>query len=675
MFSEAQQEHGATVASLGREAESRLAEQWAELQSERHNALRTVSASYVAEVEPEIPPLRGSPTCSQTPPPVSPRRPPPLLRATNAPPTSPLLVEDDASVSIGRSPPGPPPSSPPSALPASPLLARPPELLPPLEGEEQGCQCAPLVEQPFLEEAAAPRLEQISPADDVAVVKMLTAAKVGAAEAEYLVAECAAAAVAVAERAEEEMAADAERVQLGVDMLVTAEDVVATVATERISSENVELAPGSGDEYVLVVCPESVDAGQLILVSTADGRDVQTEVPEGVKPGDEFEVFIGVVRSGVEPLSPTGDDSDYMLVSCPEGVVPGQLILVTAPDGRDVEAMVPEGICPGDEFEVYVGGAVDTEDVVSEKAVALEVEEAAPQEVTAEAAQSTSAAEAASAAATAAAGEEAELLAAAAEIEAGRVAEAAEVEILSPEAEAAELRRAEDEAANEEAGLEGAAVGDEGRAEVEDVSAEEKPAAQDAQDAELLAADKDVEPDRLAERAAFEAERAHMAAGKAVQSMAADDAAVAAVAVAAAAAAAASEAEQKRLAEAEQRAAEHAALARRARVTARLMAAKQVRLAAAVEELQRTRAAFRVAEKSRDAEVIRRHRALVREVHFHKSRLDPDEHATWRAARVQAVRERLESDPASADQRRQARLLRRAVLMAGAAARLATADR
>ena len=145
--------------------------------------------------------------------------------------------------------------------------------------------------------------------------------------------------------------------------------------------------------------------------------------------------------------------------------------------------------------------------------------------------------------------------------------------------------------------------------------------------------------------------------------------------MAAAAAAAASDAEQKRLAEAEQRAAEHAALARRARVTARLMAAKQVRLAAAVEELQRTRAAFRVAEKSRDAEVIRRHRALVREVHFHKSRLDPDEHATWRAARVQAVRERLESDPASADQRRQARLLRRAVLMAGAAARLATADR
>ena len=57
-----------------------------------------------------------------------------------------------------------------------------------------------------------------------------------------------------------------------------------------------------------------------------------------------------------------GEESDFMPVSCPEGVVPGQLILVTAPDGRDVEAEVPEGISPGDEFEMFVGSVDAGED-------------------------------------------------------------------------------------------------------------------------------------------------------------------------------------------------------------------------------------------------------------------------------------------------------------------------
>jgi hypothetical protein len=34
------------------------------------------------------------------------------------------------------------------------------------------------------------------------------------------------------------------------------------------------------------------------------------------------------------------DDSDFVLVGCPAGVAAGDLILVTAPDGREVEAEV-----------------------------------------------------------------------------------------------------------------------------------------------------------------------------------------------------------------------------------------------------------------------------------------------------------------------------------------------
>lgn len=56
------------------------------------------------------------------------------------------------------------------------------------------------------------------------------------------------------------------------------------------------------------------------------------------------------------------DDEDFMTVICPDNVTEGQLILVTTPDGREVEADVPEGILPGDEFEVFIG-ILDAESV------------------------------------------------------------------------------------------------------------------------------------------------------------------------------------------------------------------------------------------------------------------------------------------------------------------------
>ena len=41
-------------------------------------------------------------------------------------------------------------------------------------------------------------------------------------------------------------------------------------------------------------CRDGVQAGELILVTTLDGREVEADVPDGVQPGDEFEVFVGV---------------------------------------------------------------------------------------------------------------------------------------------------------------------------------------------------------------------------------------------------------------------------------------------------------------------------------------------------------------------------------------------
>ena len=43
-------------------------------------------------------------------------------------------------------------------------------------------------------------------------------------------------------------------------------------------------------ERLLVACPEGVRCGEVVLVETADGEEVEVIVPAGVQPGDEFEI-------------------------------------------------------------------------------------------------------------------------------------------------------------------------------------------------------------------------------------------------------------------------------------------------------------------------------------------------------------------------------------------------
>jgi len=41
-----------------------------------------------------------------------------------------------------------------------------------------------------------------------------------------------------------------------------------------------------------IVCPEGVSEGQLILVTTDDGQELEVEVPSGVEAGQEFNVLL-----------------------------------------------------------------------------------------------------------------------------------------------------------------------------------------------------------------------------------------------------------------------------------------------------------------------------------------------------------------------------------------------
>ena len=51
-----------------------------------------------------------------------------------------------------------------------------------------------------------------------------------------------------------------------------------------------------------------------------------------------------------------GDDGDYMTIVCPDAVSSGDLIVVDTPDGHELEVEIPVGVNPGTEFEIYVGG-------------------------------------------------------------------------------------------------------------------------------------------------------------------------------------------------------------------------------------------------------------------------------------------------------------------------------
>jgi hypothetical protein len=60
------------------------------------------------------------------------------------------------------------------------------------------------------------------------------------------------------------------------------------------------------------------------------------------------------VEEGLPPAQPSVHTAP-LIVSCPEGVCEGHRLIVTAPDGRELEIEVPLGVFSGDEFEIHIG--------------------------------------------------------------------------------------------------------------------------------------------------------------------------------------------------------------------------------------------------------------------------------------------------------------------------------
>jgi DnaJ-class molecular chaperone len=111
-------------------------------------------------------------------------------------------------------------------------------------------------------------------------------------------------------------------------------------------------------------CPEASLAGDSIFVQTDDG-EIEVTIPEGVEPGEEFDLEISGEEGGggeagsdeeeeAEGEDGAGsDDSATLTITCPAETSPGDSIFIQTEDG-ELEIQVPEGVAPGEEFDITV---------------------------------------------------------------------------------------------------------------------------------------------------------------------------------------------------------------------------------------------------------------------------------------------------------------------------------
>ena len=101
--------------------------------------------------------------------------------------------------------------------------------------------------------------------------------------------------------------------------------------------------------------------GDTLPVEVADGPEVDVVVPDGVAPGEVFEIlnpdFAGDEQDeDGEEEDEEGDEEGEVdiTVTVPEGVSEGDTILIETPSGVEMEVVVPDGCSEGEDFIVTV---------------------------------------------------------------------------------------------------------------------------------------------------------------------------------------------------------------------------------------------------------------------------------------------------------------------------------
>lgn len=107
----------------------------------------------------------------------------------------------------------------------------------------------------------------------------------------------------------------------------------------------VEINPGESvdqTKLVTVTVPEDGKAGQVIKI-TGDLGTFEVEIPEGLKPGDKFNVKID--KPNHEP--------HVVEITVPEDAEPGKELLIDGPLGK-FTVKIPEGLKAGEKFRIKI---------------------------------------------------------------------------------------------------------------------------------------------------------------------------------------------------------------------------------------------------------------------------------------------------------------------------------
>ena len=188
---------------------------------------------------------------------------------------------------------------------------------------------------------------------------------------------------------------------------------LALGAAEQPAGVLDQIEEESEDQATLTVrCPEGIAAGETLYVTTPDLEEIEIIIPDGLEPGDEFDVALreedsddgggdgeeesdtlkqllswadevggappsrggGSTRrfsissaplpsggaSGTEGASAgildeieeESEGQSTLTVTCPEGIAAGDTLYVQTPDMEEIEIAVPDGVGPGEEFDV-----------------------------------------------------------------------------------------------------------------------------------------------------------------------------------------------------------------------------------------------------------------------------------------------------------------------------------
>eukprot|EP00931_Biecheleriopsis_adriatica_P058070 TRINITY_DN34504_c0_g1_i1.p1 TRINITY_DN34504_c0_g1~~TRINITY_DN34504_c0_g1_i1.p1 ORF type:complete len:360 (-),score=44.13 TRINITY_DN34504_c0_g1_i1:16-1095(-) len=118
------------------------------------------------------------------------------------------------------------------------------------------------------------------------------------------------------------------------------------VVQPALVGQPIMIAPVAASRTMHVTIPAGYIGGQAMRVLTPDGQRIDIQLPHGVGPGNVVEVPY------TAKLTPMVATSQKMNVTIPAGMVGGQAMTVSTPDGQQITVQLPREVAAGQVLEV-----------------------------------------------------------------------------------------------------------------------------------------------------------------------------------------------------------------------------------------------------------------------------------------------------------------------------------